>query len=120
MPLAASDINCRSTAGYASRAPSFPVVAHVLPTYRDRSCQLNCIGTGLFCANISTIHLLGLASSGYRDGLVIGNFEWMAAVLFVLMGVLYAILHFALASEQPDSEEAGGQPTGTRKNQKKG
>ena len=30
------------------------------------------IGAALFAANISTIHLVGLASSGYNDGLVWG------------------------------------------------
>ena len=38
-----------------------------------RSLRWPIIGTGLFCANISTIHLVGLASSGYKDGLVIGR-----------------------------------------------
>ena len=31
------------------------------------------IGASLFAANISTIHLVGLASSGYTDGLVWGG-----------------------------------------------
>ena len=34
-----------------------------------RSLRWPIIGTGLFCANISTIHLVGLASSVYKDGL---------------------------------------------------
>ena len=49
-----------------------------------RSLKWPIIGTGLFCANISTIHLVGLASSGYQHGLVIGNFEWMAAFCTLL------------------------------------
>ena len=36
------------------------------------------VGSALFAANISTIHLVGLAASGYNKGLVWGNFEWMA------------------------------------------
>lgn len=44
-----------------------------------RSLKWPIIGTGLFCANISSIHLVGLASAGYQHGLVIGNFAWMAS-----------------------------------------
>ena len=41
------------------------------------------IGAALFASNISTIHLVGLAASGYNEGLVWGNFEWMAAFTLV-------------------------------------
>ncbi|MHC4310634.1 MAG: sodium:solute symporter family transporter, partial [Planctomycetota bacterium] len=30
------------------------------------------VGAALFCANISTIHLVGLAASGYGEGIVVG------------------------------------------------
>ena len=59
-----------------------------------RSLHWPLIGTGLFCANISTIHLVGLASSGYKDGLVIGNFEWMAAFCLILLGIVFAPFYF--------------------------
>ncbi|MCF7975840.1 MAG: sodium:solute symporter [Phycisphaerae bacterium] len=59
-----------------------------------RSLKWPIIGTGLFCANISTIHLVGLASSGYKDGLVIGNFEWMAAFCLILLGIVFAPFYF--------------------------
>jgi len=59
-----------------------------------RSLRWPLIGTGLFCANISTIHLVGLASSGYKDGLVIGNFEWMAAFCLILLGIVFAPFYF--------------------------
>ena len=59
-----------------------------------RSLRWPIIGTGLFCANISTIHLVGLASSGYKDGLVIGNFEWMAAFCLILLGIVFAPFYF--------------------------
>lgn len=59
-----------------------------------RSLKWPLIGTGLFCANISTIHLVGLASSGYKDGLVIGNFEWMAAFCLILLGIVFAPFYF--------------------------
>lgn len=35
------------------------------------------VGAALFASNISTIHLVGLAASGYNEGLVWGNFEWL-------------------------------------------
>lgn len=38
------------------------------------------IGLSLFAANISTIHLVGLAASGFNEGLVWGAFEWLAGV----------------------------------------
>jgi len=59
-----------------------------------RSLRWPIIGTGLFCANISTIHLVGLASSGYQHGLVIGNFEWMAAFCLILLGMVFAPFYF--------------------------
>jgi SSS family solute:Na+ symporter len=59
-----------------------------------RSLRWPIIGTGLFCANISTIHLVGLASSGYRDGLVVGNFEWMASFCLILLGLVFAPFYF--------------------------
>ena len=59
-----------------------------------RSLKWPVIGTGLFCANISTIHLVGLAASGYGDGLVIGNFEWMAGFCLILLGIVFAPFYF--------------------------
>ena len=59
-----------------------------------RSLRWPIIGTGLFCANISSIHLVGLASSGYQYGLVIGNFEWMASFCLILLGMVFAPFYF--------------------------
>jgi SSS family solute:Na+ symporter len=44
----------------------------------------------LFASNISTIHLVGLAASGYTDGLVWGNFEWMAVFILIVLGLIFA------------------------------
>jgi SSS family solute:Na+ symporter len=52
------------------------------------------IGLALFATNISTVHLIGLASSGYSDGLVVGNFEWMAPFLLILLGLVFAPFYF--------------------------
>ncbi len=52
------------------------------------------VGAALFATNISTIHLVGLASDGYRLGLVIGNFEWMAAFCLIILGLIFAPFYF--------------------------
>ena len=59
-----------------------------------RSLSWPIVGTGLFCANISTIHLVGLASSGYQHGLVVGNFEWMASFCLIVLGMVFAPFYF--------------------------
>ena len=52
------------------------------------------IGAALFASNISTIHLVGLAASGYNEGLVWGNFEWMAAFTLVVLSLFFAPFYF--------------------------
>ena len=52
------------------------------------------VGAALFASNISTIHLVGLAASGYNEGFVWGNFEWLAAVTLILLGVFFAPFYF--------------------------
>jgi len=52
------------------------------------------IGAALFASNISTIHLVGLTASGYNEGLVWGNFEWLAAVTLILLGLVFAPFYF--------------------------
>jgi len=52
------------------------------------------IGAALFASNISTIHLVGLAASGYNEGLVWGNFEWLAAITLILLGLVFAPYYF--------------------------
>ncbi len=59
-----------------------------------RSLRWPVIGAGLFCANISSIHLVGLAASGYQHGMVIGNFEWMASFCLILLGMVFAPFYF--------------------------
>ena len=48
------------------------------------------IGLALFATNISCVHLVSLAQSGYDTGLLIGNFEWMAAFTLILLGFFFA------------------------------
>ena len=48
------------------------------------------IGMALFATNISCVHLVSLAQSGFDTGLLNGNFEWMAAFTLVMLGLLFA------------------------------
>lgn len=59
-----------------------------------RSLNWGMIGAALFAANISTIHLVGLAANGFKDGLVWGNFEWMAGFLLIILGLFFAPFYF--------------------------
>ena len=59
-----------------------------------RSLRWPTIGLALFATNISTVHLIGLASSGFSTGMVVGNFEWLAALCLVLLGLVFAPFYF--------------------------
>ena len=60
-----------------------------------RSLKWPVIGAALFASNISTIHLVGLAADGYRIGIVVGNFEWMAVLtLTILLAFVFAPIYF--------------------------
>jgi SSS family solute:Na+ symporter len=59
-----------------------------------RSLPWGVVGAALFASNISTIHLVGLTASGYNDGLVWGNFEWMAAFTLILLSLIFAPFYF--------------------------
>lgn len=52
------------------------------------------IGAALFAANISTIHMVGLAANGFKDGIIWGNFEWMATLLLVFLALFFAPFYF--------------------------
>ena len=52
------------------------------------------VGAALFAANISTIHLVGLAASGYNEGMVWGNFEWLATFTLIILGLVFAPFYF--------------------------
>lgn len=60
----------------------------------NRSLSWVTIGLALFATNISTVHLIGLASSGFSDGMVVGNFEWMAPFTLLLLGLVFAPFYF--------------------------
>lgn len=52
------------------------------------------IGASLFASNISTVHLVGLAESGYLHGIVWGNFEWFS--VFELLILAFVFIPFFL------------------------
>jgi len=60
----------------------------------NRGLNWAVIGAALFASNISTIHLVGLAASGYNEGFVWGNFEWMAAISLLMLGLFFAPFYF--------------------------
>ncbi len=47
------------------------------------------IGTSLFVSNVSTEHFIGLAGSGATSGLAVGNFEWLACLILLLLGWVF-------------------------------
>jgi len=47
------------------------------------------IGLALFATNISCLHLVSLAQSGFDTGLLNGNFEWMAAFVLILLALFF-------------------------------
>ncbi len=59
-----------------------------------RALRWPVVGAALFASNISTIHLVGLAEGGYKHGLVIGNFEWMATLTLILLALVFAPFYF--------------------------
>lgn len=55
-----------------------------------RSLRWPAIGLALFATNISTVHLVSLAQSGFDSGLLYGNFEWMSAFTLILLALFFA------------------------------
>jgi solute:Na+ symporter, SSS family len=56
----------------------------------NKSLSWFTVGAAVFTSNISTIHLVGLAAGGAKDGLVTGNFEWMACFTLILLALMFA------------------------------
>jgi SSS family solute:Na+ symporter len=48
------------------------------------------IGASLFATNISSEHLVGLAGAGSVHGFSVGHFEWLAAIILLLLGWYFA------------------------------
>lgn len=54
-----------------------------------RTLRWPAIGLALFATNISTVHLVSLAQSGFDTGLLNGSFEWMASFTLVLFAIFF-------------------------------
>lgn len=54
-----------------------------------RTLKWPVIGLALFATNISCLHLVSLAQSGFDTGLLNGNFEWMAAFTLILLALFF-------------------------------
>jgi SSS family solute:Na+ symporter len=54
-----------------------------------RTLKWPMIGLALFATNISCLHLVSLAQSGFDTGLLYGNFEWMAAFTLILLALFF-------------------------------
>ena len=59
-----------------------------------RSLKWPMVGAALFAANISTIHMVGLAGQGFSDGIVWGNFEWSAPFMLIVLALVFAPFYF--------------------------
>ena len=59
-----------------------------------RNIKWPLIGLSLFASNISTIHLVGLASSGFNEGMVWGSFEWLACLTLIFLALIFAPFYF--------------------------
>ncbi len=54
-----------------------------------KSLDWKIIGASLFASNISTVHLVGLAESGFRDGILWGNFEWFSTFELLILAFIF-------------------------------
>ncbi len=55
------------------------------------------IGASLFASNISAEHFIGLAGSGASSGLAVGQFEWLACFILLLLGWVFAPIYLRTA-----------------------
>jgi solute:Na+ symporter, SSS family len=47
------------------------------------------IGASLFASNISSEHLIGLSADGFRTGLAVGNYEWGATIVLIILASVF-------------------------------
>ncbi len=48
------------------------------------------IGAALFASNISSEHFIGLAGTGASSGMAVGHFEWLACLIVLVLGWVFA------------------------------
>ena len=54
-----------------------------------RSLGWFAVGASLFASNISSEHLIGLSADGFRTGLAVGNYEWGASLILLILGAVF-------------------------------
>ncbi len=52
------------------------------------------IGFSIFATNISSEHIAGLASAGFKSGLIVGHFEWLAIFFILTLGWVFTPVFF--------------------------
>jgi solute:Na+ symporter, SSS family len=68
----------RRKAGDAETSSGYFLAGNTLPWWA--------IGASLIAANISAEQIIGMSGSGYRIGLAIASYEWMAAITLIIVG----------------------------------
>lgn len=58
-----------------------------------RSLGFAAIGFSLFASNISSTTLIGLSGAAYASGIAVSAYEWMAAVVLVIMAIVFIPLY---------------------------
>ncbi|MEE3624803.1 sodium/sugar symporter [Nitrospirillum sp. BR 11752] len=71
----------REKAGHEKNAKDYFLAGRSLPWWA--------IGASLIAANISAEQIIGMAGSGYKVGLAIACYEWMAALTLILVGKFF-------------------------------
>ncbi len=68
----------REKAGHDKNANDYFLAGNSLPWWA--------IGASLIAANISAEQIIGMSGSGYKIGLAIASYEWMAAITLMIVG----------------------------------
>ncbi|ESQ89031.1 sodium:solute symporter family transporter [Asticcacaulis benevestitus] len=68
----------RRKAGEEASSKGYFLAGNTLPWWA--------IGASLIAANISAEQIIGMSGSGYRIGLAIASYEWMAAITLIIVG----------------------------------
>ncbi|MCL2913717.1 sodium/sugar symporter [Shewanella corallii] len=68
----------REKAGHEKNANDYFLAGNSLPWWA--------IGASLIAANISAEQIIGMSGSGYKIGLAIASYEWMAAITLIIVG----------------------------------
>lgn len=76
--IAIAYIVSREKAGHEKNSNDYFLAGNSLPWWA--------IGASLIAANISAEQIIGMSGSGYKIGLAIASYEWMAAITLMIVG----------------------------------